>query len=310
VFAALLGATASHAQTEPRPAQDPAGTTLPVAGPPLATGLPGRHQGTRLSWDPAFNRVDTPELILTGAAVGVALAANILPPRETGWKGGVLFDDDVRRALRLSDYQVRLNARDMSDVGLALITAFPVIVDSLIVAYWYRGSDDVALQMTLIDAEAFAITAALQGAATYLGGRARPYSDDCGGEVPEKNIDCQSHGRYRSFFSGHTAHSFTSASLMCAHHMSLSLFESGADAVTCVSGFVAAGAIGTLRIAGDMHYASDVATGALVGTAVGLGVPLLHHYKRRAPDDGARSTGAIEWNVIPLPTGVQIVGAF
>jgi hypothetical protein len=318
----IVATLASSARAEPKATADPgppdaqdagAGTlpatsTLPVSGASIAKSLPGRHQGQRLVWDPAFNRVDAPELVLTGVAAGVALATNILPPRDTGWTGGVLFDDSVRHTLRLSSYQARLDARDASDVGEAMVTAFPVLVDALIVAYWYRGSDDVALQMVLIDAEAFAVTAALQGAATFLAGRERPYGEGCGSEVPARSIDCTSHSRYRSFFSGHSAQAFTSASLVCAHHMSLSLFESAADPVTCVSGFVAAGAIGTLRMVGDVHYASDVATGALVGTAVGLGIPLLHHYKRAAPGDVA-GTGP-QWNVIPLPTGLQIVGTF
>jgi len=35
--------------------------------------------------------------------------------------------------------------------------------------------------------------------------------------------------------------------------------------------------VGVLRIAADMHWASDVLTGAAVGTAVGAGLPVLLH---------------------------------
>jgi membrane-associated phospholipid phosphatase len=38
---------------------------------------------------------------------------------------------------------------------------------------------------------------------------------------------------------------------------------------------VAAATTGTLRLVGDAHYFSDVFVGAVVGTAVGLGIPLL-----------------------------------
>jgi len=243
-------------------------------------------------------------MVLTAVAVGVALTAAIAPPLNTGWTGGILFDDSARSALRLPTYQQQLNARDVSDVGLALITTFPILVDSLIVAYWYRGSDDVALQMALIDVEAMAVAAAVQGAANFFGGRERPYGAECGGALPSQSSDCTSSSRYRSFFSGHSTLSFTSASLICAHHETLELFESGADLGTCISGFVAAGTIATLRVAGDMHYASDVLTGAIVGTAIGLGIPLLHHY--RAQPGGTAST----LQFVPLPTGAQIVGTF
>ncbi len=286
----------------------PPPATFPVSGTPIATGLPRRHEGKMLAWDPAFNRMDAPEVVLSSIAVGVALAGAIAPPLNTGWKGPIGFDESVRNALRLRSYQARLDARDVSDVGLALMTSYPILVDSLIVAYWYRGSEDVAVQMALIDAEAMAVSAAIQGAANFFGGRERPYGSDCGGAVPAQSIDCTSPSRYRSFFSGHSALSFTSAALVCAHHMSLDLFESAADPVACVSALVAAGAVATLRVVGDMHYASDVITGALVGAAVGLGFPLLHHYKRSVP--GEPASAGVDVRFVPTPFGGQLVGSF
>lgn len=74
----------------------------------------------------------------------------------------------------------------------------------------------------------------------------------------------------------------------------------------CASAFVAAGAIATLRMAGDMHYLSDVVTGALVGTAVGLGIPLLHHYRRAGPATASQ----IQMHVVPSWGGAQLVGTF
>jgi membrane-associated phospholipid phosphatase len=257
-------------------------------------------------WDPAFNRMDGPEMVLTSVAAAVALGAAIAPPLHTGWRGGILFDDGVRNTLRLPSYQARLDARDASDVGLAFITTFPVLVDAALVAYWYRGSDDVALQMTLIDAEAMAIAAAVQGTANFLSGRARPYVQDCGAAVPGSSIDCNTNSEYRSFFSGHSTLSFTSAGLICAHHLRLHLFDSAADPVLCASAFVAAVGIATLRVVGDMHYASDVLTGAVVGTAVGLGIPLLHHYRSHEEGESA----GLDIHLLPTPNGVSLTGSF
>jgi membrane-associated phospholipid phosphatase len=279
---------------------------LPPATRSVGIGFLERHRGKQLTWDPAFNRMDAPEIVLTSIAAAVAVAGAVAPPLKTHWRGGFLADNAVRNALRLPSYQARLDARDVSDVGLAMITTIPILVDSVIVAYWYRGSDDVALQMGLIDAEAIAVSAAIQGAGNFFGGRERPYGVDCGTQLSNHTIDCQSTSRYRSFFSGHSTLSFTSASLICAHHLSLDLFENAADPAMCASAFVAAAAISTLRIAGDMHYLSDVLAGAVVGTAVGLGIPLLHHYRRAGPATASQ----LQMHVLPSWGGAQLVGSF
>lgn len=303
VAAVALSSSASDARADATPSG-----TLPVGSQPVAVGLPHRHEGTQLVWDPSFNRMDAPEMIVTGVAAAVALAGAIATPLHTGWTGGVLFDNAARSALRLPSYQAQLDIRDASDVGLALATTFPVLVDSALVAYWYRGSDDVALQMTLIDAEAFAISAALQGTANFLGGRARPYVQDCGGGVPSNSVDCNNPSEYRSFFSGHSALSFTSAGLICAHHLRLHLFESAADGVTCAAALVAAAGIATMRVMGDMHYASDVLTGAIVGTSVGLGIPLLHHY--RGHEVGPGDPTGVTLHIVPIAFGAAVGGSF
>jgi membrane-associated phospholipid phosphatase len=250
--------------------------------------------------------MDTPEMILTGVAAGVAIASYTVHPLKTGWTGGILFDDQVR-SLRAATLDQRLEVRSGTDVGLALMTTYPILVDSILVAYWYRGSDDVALQMALIDAEAFAITGALQGTTNFFSGRQRPYASECGTGVPKNTTDCEGDTVNRSFFSGHSAVSFTAAGLICAHHEALHLFESPADHVACATGLLAAATIGTLRIVGDAHYFSDVFVGAVVGTAVGLGVPLLHHYKR-ADQDSASSGFALR--LVPGLGGAQIMGTF
>jgi hypothetical protein len=188
--------------------------------------------------------MDVPEMVLTGVAASIALASNILHPLNTGWSGGILFDDQIRSALRLSSVDAQLEVRTGTDLGLAVMTSYPFLIDSLIVAYWYRGSADVALQMALIDAEAFAITGAIEGTTNFLSGRARPYSSECGSGIPSNTTDCATDTLNRSFFSGHTAVSFTAAALICAHHEELRLFDNAGDHAACIAGFTAATAIG------------------------------------------------------------------
>lgn len=66
-----------------------------------------------------------------------------------------------------------------------------------------------------------------------------------------------------SYPSGHTATAFTNASLLFYEYKDANIWYAS-------SGFLFATATGVLRIANNKHYASDVLTGAGIGTAVGL----------------------------------------
>ena len=162
-----------------------------------------------------------------------------------------------------------------------------------------------AKQMVYVDLEALAVSGALQGVTNVLVSRERPYGRTCGGELSASDSDCASSGRYRSFFSGHTTYAFTAASLVCVHHIESELWGPPWDALSCAAGYAVAATTASLRVASDMHYASDVLTGAVVGTLVGYGVPLLHYRAARSSRPGEFS-----WWVAPAAGGVSIAGAF
>jgi membrane-associated phospholipid phosphatase len=301
VAAALTFASDVRAGEVQAPAPDPQPQKTTLFGVPRCTSK-------QLCWSPNFDRMDWPEVVLTGVASSIALATNIIHPLNTGWTGGILFDNQVRQ-LRLGSIDAQYEARSASDLGLALMVTYPILVDSLIVAYWYRGSADVGLQMGLIDMEAFAIVGAIEGTTNIFTGRARPYGAECGTTRPANTADCATDALNRSFFSGHTAMSFTSAALICAHHEALHLFDSGWDHVMCAGGFVAASAVGLLRILGDAHYFSDVFVGAVIGTTVGLTVPLLHHYGGHNPMSAKRSS-SFRVDFVPGLASGSLVGTF
>lgn len=75
-----------------------------------------------------------------------------------------------------------------------------------------------------------------------------------------------------SYPSGHTAIAFTNASLLFYEFKDSNLWYAS-------SGFLFATATGVLRIAKNKHYASDVLTGAGIGTAVGLLVSYWHPFQ-------------------------------
>lgn len=259
---------------------------------------------------PTFSTAD---YFVTIAGGAITLSGAIVRPRaQHSLSGPIGFDDDVRKALRADRLSVRYDFRDASDVGLSLAISWPFVSDALTTAWWYRGSREAAQEMALIDLEAFAIVGALQGATNVLVSRERPFGQGCGeGELPENATDCAGSFHYRSFFSGHSAFSFTGAALVCTHHMENDLLGPPWDAISCAGGYAVAATTATFRVVADVHYFSDVLLGATVGTLVGYGVPLFHYRKlgggSRAKDS-AKSD--LQLRIVPSPGGVGLLGVF
>ena len=107
-----------------------------------------------------------------------------------------------------------------------------------------------------------------------------------------------------SFYSGHTNLAFALAT--SAGTVSLMRGYRLAPAVLGV-GLAGAFAVGYLRIAADKHYFSDVMVGAIVGSIVGVGVPLLFHRPSDAPSsDTSRSVPqALTLPPAHMPFGYQ-----
>lgn len=276
-----------------------------VIYPPL-----GDKPAKPVLWSPEWPRFSTADWIITAAGAAITLTAAILPPQKKhSLGGGIAFDDSARRALRLPSSEGRYVARDTSDVVLSLEATWPFFVDALITTWWYRGSPDAAAQMSLVDGEALAIVTAIQGATNTLVSRERPYGQTCGGpELPGATNDCDGNVRYRSFFSGHSAFTFMAAGLICVHHEKLDLLGGAGDHIACVAAYAGAATTATMRVMGDMHYVSDVAVGAGVGTLVGLAVPLLHYRRvNLAPEE---KKTAVDWTLIPVGAGLGVGGTF
>jgi membrane-associated phospholipid phosphatase len=287
------------------------GEVPPVPDPNLLV-LGGTPQNPDFAVKPLvwkWKRFTTADYVVTASAGAITLASALFHPiSQHSLTGPILFDKSARDALRSSSAQTRYTFRDASDVGLSLEATWPFFVDSLITAWWYRGSRDAAQEMALVDLEALAISGAIQGATNVLVSRERPYGSLCGtSELPNTAIDCQGTAHYRSFFSGHSAFSFTTAALLCLDHEKNELLGEPWDALTCGGGYVAAAFTASSRVAADMHYSSDVLTGAVVGTLVGYGVPWLH-YKRQ--DLGVVRAGTLKMSLFPTANGAGVVGTF
>ena len=101
--------------------------------------------------------------------------------------------------------------------------------------------------------------------------RPRPYMyhDD----YPQAKVD--SGDWNNSFPSGHTAMSFAGASFASYVFWKYNPDSKWRIPVTAVS-YSLALTVATLRVAGGSHFMTDVLAGALIGTAIGIGVPALH----------------------------------
>jgi membrane-associated phospholipid phosphatase len=264
-----------------------------------------RKPPPRLTW--RWRRFSTAEFFVTGIAALTAVGGFVPNPDRGRWQGGIGFDEDVRDGVRLRTYHQRRTARDASDVLVALTVTYPVLADGVVTAGWYHDSPDVAEQMVLIDAEVLAVTSAVQSLTALVASRERPYGRTCGKELDGDSRDCERDDRHRSFFSGHASISFAGASLACIHHLHLPLYGGGPqDAAVCGVAYATAAATASLRVVGDVHYASDVTIGAAWGTLAGLGLPWLLHY--RHPVAERRRSASVQ--IVPYPGGIALGGAF
>jgi membrane-associated phospholipid phosphatase len=286
-----------------------AGEILSMSSAHAQGGASGDRRGPRgepVTWNPAWPTFRTGEWLATGLGAAALLGSRIWAGREVHWRGGILFDEDARDTLRVGSTNGRRWARDASDIGLVINESWPYF-DAFVVTAWYRQSPEVAWQQGLLTAEVLAVTAGMQAIVSSLVSRERPYGRRCGEPgLPEDSRDCDSRDRYFSFYSGHSAQSFAGAAVNCMHHAYVPLYGGGAaDDWACAGAFAVAAATALMRVGTDVHYTTDVATGALVGTATGILLPWLLHYRHGAPTRGEAEPG---YRFMLVPTGLGASG--
>ena len=90
---------------------------------------------------------------------------------------------------------------------------------------------------------------------------------------PQQKVDSGSWNR--SFPSAHTSMSFAGASFASYVFWKYNPESKWRILVTAISYSLAA-TVAVLRVASGNHFATDVLAGALIGTAIGIGIPALH----------------------------------
>jgi membrane-associated phospholipid phosphatase len=229
----------------------------------------------------------------TGVSAVTLTAFAIPAPDTCNWCEANGFDDAIRNALRASNPRTAGHVSHVFAFGAAPLVAaggalLPAIEDR---AMRRAGTDLWILANTLLFNmgfnEVFKRTVGRQRPAFHYGVQ---------GETEASGIPSEEN---RSFYSLDTSFAFSAAAcgatLAYLHDYAIAPWILGGGATFATTA-------GLLRIAADMHWATDVIVGAVAGTAIGVSVPLVFHRREQSP--------AVAFQMIVLPQGVTIVGAF
>jgi membrane-associated phospholipid phosphatase len=218
------------------------------------------------------------ELVLIGT--GTALKGRLVPD-ECRWCVPPQFDTWARQLLKWP------NTVPAQHGSGALQLIIPVgAATTLWIWAAPQGNRQVAEDL-LVVTEAASTTMLLTLVSKVATVRLRPLALAESGPSPPYNI--------MSFWSGHT--SFTFAVAAASTQVARLRGRSGWKWLG-VATFTAAALTGYLRIAADQHWLTDVVTGAAVGTAVGLAMPVLV----MRPAEGKRPAVTLA----PAPGGLAV----
>lgn len=214
------------------------------------------------------------ELVLTLVLLlGAFTVRRLSAHRETRWRGGLFFDARARMLLRARTRAGRRIAARASDAMFYALLLYPGFVDGLLVSGLFGGDMARAGQVFLLDLEGFTATALAMFALQRYVSRERPYAT-----FPDEGVYAPVYPeRFRSFFSGHSAAAFTSATLIALHHLRIPELSASWHAVVTLAAVALATATALCRVISDRHWLTDVIAGAILGIASGWLVPSILH---------------------------------
>ena len=215
--------------------------------------------------------------------LGSEAARDDLAPATCRWCDPPAFDASLRDHLRWQN----TGGPDAASYALAIAQPFLLVgMDAL--AARAAGKPSAVWVDALLISEASAIAMAVNQTVKFFAGRERPFVH----ALPEeaKPFTARPSDNNLSFFSGHTALTFalaTSAGTVASmrgYRLAPWIWTVGIAVAT---------ATGYLRIAADVHYASDVLVGAVVGSLAGVAVPTFFHGPRRVVVAPAPAAGGL-----------------
>ncbi|NBD10624.1 phosphatase PAP2 family protein [Corallococcus sp. Z5C101001] len=163
-----------------------------------------------------------------------------------------------------------------------------------------NASGELFAQDATIMVESAVLSSVVNQAVKFSVGRERPFVHAL--PEAEKALTAHPNDNNLSFYSGHTNLAF---SLVVSAGTVAAMRGYKHQGLIWGVGLPLAASVGALRMAADKHYLTDVLTGAVVGSAFGVAVPLLLHGRT----DDASSSAARRSSLSLNPAiGRQMVG--
>ena len=187
--------------------------------------------------------------------------------------------NDINSFDRIATYQWDRSADHFSDMTLKTMVVAPLAlaVPQLIKKKW-RHTATIGLMYV----EAHFLTTGVTSITKALTQRTRPYLYNLSLSVEER-FNAQGNGApigNTSFYSGHTASTFAAAVLLSKTYTDI--YGRGGWGTVIWSGtLLLASATAYTRVAAGEHFPTDVLVGAVVGSAIGYSIPLLHKLDRK-----------------------------
>jgi membrane-associated phospholipid phosphatase len=231
---------------------------------------------------------------VTGALLAISAVQSVSAQVDTvkrrrlfGWRDVALVEAfaiasvgvaplDKSIASRLQNPNVQENRMLGNTATIVKTIADPgsFLIGAGLYAYGRLAKNERAADLGLHGTEALAIGAGIGNVLKGIVGRARPYKDV---NNPHDYVAFRGFGNgtdYRSFPSGHTIAAFAAASAVTSETSRWWPKSVWFIAPTMYGG---AAAVGASRMYNNKHWASDVITGAAIGTFAGLKVVQWHH---------------------------------
>lgn len=236
-------------------------------------------------------------------AWGAAWLVTWGPSDRCHWCRANSVDISIRNALRANNPgPPAFISHALSSAAVPVLGLTGLFVPAIRDDHLRRGFEDL-----WIVANTWAVTTAVGDLVKHLVARERPsFHYEVESQTEFSSWPSQ---RNKSFFSLDTAWAFAIAS--SSSTLAYLRGYSSAPYVAVGGGVLALGA-GTLRIVGDAHWASDVVTGAVVGTGIGIALPLLLHGRRseRSTEATGSSTSSLSIAPTALGNGVSFAMVF
>ncbi|MGE5783910.1 MAG: phosphatase PAP2 family protein [Myxococcales bacterium] len=203
--------------------------------------------------------------------LGGAWAVTGGPSARCWWCNSNGFDESLRNLLRANDPgPPALISHALSMGAIPAMSLIGLVGPAALDQHWQRGLED-----SWILANTILVTTAIGDLVKHSIARERPSFHHRVESVTE--FATWPEQRNKSYFSLDTAWAF--AIVSSAATLAYSRGYSTAPVIAAGGGVLAFGA-GMLRIVGDAHWTTDVLSGAVIGTGIGIALPLLVHARQ------------------------------